>query len=1113
MEEQAPLGLGLVEGIVFAGRYRVLRRLGAGGMGAVYEALHAQTDRRCALKVMHAHIAERQDLRDRFALEARVAARVGGGGVVDVLDAGVDEATGAPFLVMELLRGEDLSQRLKRLGRLSPDEAVRALHETAVALDTMHRASVIHRDLKPGNLFLAEQDGQARIKVLDFGVAKLMAEGAATGTATAVGTPLYMAPEQLLGAKITAAADRYALGMITYTFLTGEAYWAQELAQHDNLLAFALVTTRGPGERASARAARRGVELPPAFDAWFVKATHVDPSGRFASARGAVEALADVWGIDVPRGGDEPADAGEARGERAAEAGTGAAEARAGGEGDGRTLTADGGGADAVERSAAAQGDELEALAPTEQVPVGDLAALAQTEQAPVGDLAALAPTEQAPVDGIAALAPEERAPRTAPGRAWWRWRALGAGGVLAGVMAGATAWLGAGARPRQDAADARPAAASPLAAPAPVLACPILEASGVEAPAGWLGAAAAGAVCERARVILGGPSSRTLVPAELLSLPAQLVDRFPEDPYAAPDARATSIEAARRRASAYADGEVAREGAGFRITLTLRRPDGTEIDRAAGAGRALYEAARDAMTPLVERGSLPAATALDPVVADFSRARDIGDGLALVDLALAMSHNAGGLPEECSRVAARSAELGEMGPGERWRCAYTLGLPLPEVELPPLNPASPGGLAARARVEHNARSADDPAVNAELDRRFQRETSALGRSTLAATLSCLLQPSDPRRAEEMAMLAVQAEPENAIGELCAPWLQLVAVTQGTSSAAVALRAMQAWAPWDSYGWLFHAKSAGDRAAALAYARRAYTLSPLDTYVASTLADALLAAGAREEVRSIALALAGGGYPVHRLRSELLLLRVEASEARFGAALARARQAMVVSADDAGWLRAERFEIAWHALQIALVLGRAREVADVIVGRFLDPEPPPLDVAHLDVPLRLPAVCAHASPAVSRRCFARFRALRRPLSYSALPDADAFTAGAERYAAGDLAGAARAFRPLLRTPGPFVEVLAGPMAEAFEHAGELELIDRLDAAIADRSAELNGASLALVRAARRAARRGDGDRARTLARQVLDAWSVADEPVPAVAEMRRLVHAPRGAAR
>src|SRR6185436_843355 len=143
-----------------------------------------------------------------------------------------------------------------------------------------------------------------------------------------------------------------------------------------------------------------------------------------------------------------------------------------------------------------------------------------------------------------------------------------------------------------------------------------------------------------------------------------------------------------------------------------------------------------------------------------------------------------------------------------------------------------------------------------------------------------------------------------------------------------------------------------------------------------------------------------------------------------------------------------------------------------------------------------PAVCARASPAVSRRCFARFRELRQRLSYSLLPDADAFIAGAEWYARRDFEGAARAFRPLLRTPGPFVEVLAEPMVETFEHTGERELVDRVEAAIVDRSAELNGASLALVRAARRAARRGDAGRARALADRVIQAWSVADEPVP-----------------
>jgi hypothetical protein len=519
-------------------------------------------------------------------------------------------------------------------------------------------------------------------------------------------------------------------------------------------------------------------------------------------------------------------------------------------------------------------------------------------------------------------------------------------------------------------------------------------------------------------------------------------------------------------------------------------------------------------MTPLAERGSLPVSPTLNATVADFSRARDVGGALALVDLAMAMSNNARGLRDECSRLEARSADLPERGAAERRSCAYTLGLPLPEVTLPPRSaPASPGELAARARVELEARNADDPATIAEIAQLFEREAAPLGRSTLATTLSCLLQARDPKRASEVSLLAVDAEPRNWIGGSCAPWLQLVAVTYSTASAEAALRAMQAWVPWNSYGWLWQAKSSGDATVALAYARRAYALSPLDTDVAGTLADKLLTSGAREEARGVALALSTGGYPVHRVGSELLLVRVAASEARFGAALSKAKQAMVVSADDTGWVLVQRFEIAWRALQIALVLGRAHEVADLVVERFLDPEPPPLDGAHLEVPLRLPAICAHASPAVSRRCFKRLRELWQRLSYSALPDAGAFTEGAERYADRDFAGAAQRFRPLLRTQGPFAEVLAESMVETFERTGETDLADRLERAIPDRSRELNGASLALVRAARRAAHRGEGDRARELAKQVLDAWSVADEPVPAVAEMRQLLQARRGAAR
>jgi serine/threonine-protein kinase len=162
----------LQNGAIFAGRYRVIRCIAAGGMGAVYEVLHLETERRRALKVMLPHVLQSEDLRQRFKQEAKVAAHIDSEYIVEVFDAGLDEATGMPFLVMELLRGEELGKRLKRLGRFAPADVVSYLHQTALALDRTHRANIVHRDLKPENLFLTDrEDGPPRVKVLDFGVA------------------------------------------------------------------------------------------------------------------------------------------------------------------------------------------------------------------------------------------------------------------------------------------------------------------------------------------------------------------------------------------------------------------------------------------------------------------------------------------------------------------------------------------------------------------------------------------------------------------------------------------------------------------------------------------------------------------------------------------------------------------------------------------------------------------------------------------------------------------------------------------------------------------------------------------------------------------------------
>ncbi len=253
----------LEEGAVFAGRYHVVRCIAAGGMGAVYEVIHLETERRRALKVMHPHILQQDDMRERFKLEAKVAAHIESDFIVDVFDAGIDEPTRMPFLVMELLRGEDLGKRLKRLGKLPPEEVVLHLHQTALALDKTHKASIVHRDLKPANLFLAErEDNPPRIKVLDFGVAKVVAENATGDVTQSIGTPLYMSPEQFNPkSRLTGASDIYALGMIAYTLLVGVPYWFEE-GRGGNIFALAAVAVHGPRQQRAFERPPRGSRYP-----------------------------------------------------------------------------------------------------------------------------------------------------------------------------------------------------------------------------------------------------------------------------------------------------------------------------------------------------------------------------------------------------------------------------------------------------------------------------------------------------------------------------------------------------------------------------------------------------------------------------------------------------------------------------------------------------------------------------------------------------------------------------------------------------------------------------------------------------------------------------------
>jgi serine/threonine-protein kinase len=222
-----------VTGHVIGGKYEVVRQLGEGGMGAVYEARHLGTGRRVAVKVIGAQaLAIGAEAVQRFDREARASGAIDSEHVVQVLDSGIDDATQNPYMVMELLSGEDLQQLLRRTGPLSPDAALRVIAQACIGLHKAHLAGIVHRDLKSANLFLGRRDqGGVIVKLLDFGIAKVRADQFAasgdhglTRTGAMLGSPLYMSPEQAKGSKdIDHRSDIWSLGVVLYEALTGAA--------------------------------------------------------------------------------------------------------------------------------------------------------------------------------------------------------------------------------------------------------------------------------------------------------------------------------------------------------------------------------------------------------------------------------------------------------------------------------------------------------------------------------------------------------------------------------------------------------------------------------------------------------------------------------------------------------------------------------------------------------------------------------------------------------------------------------------------------------------------------------------------------------------------------
>ncbi|MBI5499511.1 MAG: serine/threonine protein kinase [Deltaproteobacteria bacterium] len=276
-----------LEGTLLGGKYRLVRQIGAGGMGRVFEAVHEQTERSVAVKLLSPEAAQHADTRARFDREARAAGRIGHDNICEVIDVGFGE-NDVPYLVMPLLRGKSLGNLIRQEGRLSLRRAVDVSAQILAALGAAHASNVVHRDLKPDNVFLVRMgDREDFVKVLDFGISKIIGDqrpdATLTQTGTILGTPYYMSPEQARGMKdLDPRVDVYAMGAILYQMLTGKPPFDGD--SYNQLLGSILLDD-------FPRPTVLRPDVPPALEELILRATEKDRDKRFRDAAEMREAL------------------------------------------------------------------------------------------------------------------------------------------------------------------------------------------------------------------------------------------------------------------------------------------------------------------------------------------------------------------------------------------------------------------------------------------------------------------------------------------------------------------------------------------------------------------------------------------------------------------------------------------------------------------------------------------------------------------------------------------------------------------------------------------------------------------------------------------------------
>jgi serine/threonine protein kinase len=279
----------LAENMVVAERFELARVIGRGGMGTVWQATNVRLDAPCAIKFIEGeHLGDPVALA-RFEREAKSAAQIRSSHVVQILDHGTFQ--GRPYIAMELLEGEDLGKRLKRVLKMSPRDVAAVVSHVCRALSKAHALEIVHRDLKPENIFIAWDDDREIAKVLDFGIAKRVQVDMQSQTAAGamLGTPAYMSPEQAQGARnVDYRSDLWAVAVIAFRCLTGVLpFQSESLAE---LFISILVRPLPVPSQVT-------VDIPPGFDAWWARAASRDPNRRFQSAKEVAQTLIEALGV------------------------------------------------------------------------------------------------------------------------------------------------------------------------------------------------------------------------------------------------------------------------------------------------------------------------------------------------------------------------------------------------------------------------------------------------------------------------------------------------------------------------------------------------------------------------------------------------------------------------------------------------------------------------------------------------------------------------------------------------------------------------------------------------------------------------------------------------